>query len=757
MKSKNKKQKFRVGVLMGGKSIEREVSFNSGRTICDHLDTQRYEIIPIFQTVEGTLYLLPWHFLHRGKICDFAHRLEDEATKITWDSLADLIDFAYLAMHGRFAEDGTLQGMLEVLGIPYLGAKVRGSAVGIEKGLQKNFLHINGIKTPHSVELSVHEAETITPDKLIQRLADNNLSLPCVVKPVHEGSSLGVTVVHREQQLLPALTHACAIDPTKKQNVIIEEYISGKEFVCIVLQKKDSNDWFALPITHVIAETNTHLFDYDQKYMPGRATKITPAPFSPAEHENITKTCIRVAQSLEYHTTARIDGFLTNNGDVVIIDPNILTGMAPSSFIFNQAAEHGMSHTDLINYFIERELCYYGKSIPNNPELTKKDNDMIGANKEKIRVGVLLGGDSHEREISLESGRNVCYKLSPHKYDVTPIFVDETMKLYKLNQKLLVKNSTREIAGLVTPDIEIKWAQLPDNFDFIFLGLHGGRGENGAVQGTLEMLGLPYNGPGIFASALCIDKYKTNAFLRSKGFDVPSSQIITKDTWQEKNNDQKLDFLTNTILKDLTFPLIVKPHDDGCSVMVDKATNQAELLTQIDKHFTTEKTTVMLEEFIQGLELTCGVIGNDNITILPASQAIANKGILSIEEKFLPGQGENQTPAPLPTSARKLLEKTLASAYKTVNCSGYARIDCFYQDAHQSPTGKERIVLLEFNTLPGLTPATCLFHQAAEIGLKPMELIDTIVSLGFEQHKKAAVTKMKAQKQGLEQETIHST
>jgi D-alanine-D-alanine ligase len=105
-------QKLRVGVLMGGKGIEREVSFNSGRTICDHLDTARYQITPLFQTKNNQLYILPWHFLHRGKTNDFEHRLQHEAQHIIWDELKNSVDFIYIAMHGRYAEDGTLQGFL---------------------------------------------------------------------------------------------------------------------------------------------------------------------------------------------------------------------------------------------------------------------------------------------------------------------------------------------------------------------------------------------------------------------------------------------------------------------------------------------------------------------------------------------------------------------------------------------------------------------------------------------------------------------
>ena len=106
-------QKLRVGVLMGGKSIEKEVSFNSGRTICDHLDTALYTVIPLFQISSGELYILPWYFLHRGKVADFQWRLEKEAEKTSWDALKKTIDFIYIAQHGRYAEDGCLQGRSE--------------------------------------------------------------------------------------------------------------------------------------------------------------------------------------------------------------------------------------------------------------------------------------------------------------------------------------------------------------------------------------------------------------------------------------------------------------------------------------------------------------------------------------------------------------------------------------------------------------------------------------------------------------------
>jgi D-alanine-D-alanine ligase len=133
-------------------SIEREVAFNSGRTVCDHLDKELYNVIPIFQSAQGNLYILPFSFLYRGKIADFEQRLH-EAQEIFWDDLPELIDFMYIATHGAYAEDGRLQGMLEMLQIPYLGSKVFAASVNMNKRLQKDFLHQAGIAVPRGFSI----------------------------------------------------------------------------------------------------------------------------------------------------------------------------------------------------------------------------------------------------------------------------------------------------------------------------------------------------------------------------------------------------------------------------------------------------------------------------------------------------------------------------------------------------------------------------------------------------------------------------
>lgn len=709
--------KLYIGVLMGGRSVENEVSFNSGRTICDHLDRELFDVVPLFQTKSGDLYILPYKFLHRGKIADFEDRLATEAEKIAWDDLKQRVNFVYIALHGRYGEDGTIQGLLEILGIPYLGSKVAASALARDKILAYTWLTMHGIRVPKHVVVHPTELNQVGESMaaLYERLQEKEIQFPCIVKPHKEGSSIGIHVVNKQDDLYNAVHNAATCNQEMVQAVIIEEKLTGKEFSCIIITDPVTQELIALPPTEIELEANTSFFDYEQKYMPGRAIKHTPARFASTVIEEIQEMSKNIMRLLGAQTIIRIDGFYTDNGDIVILDPNTISGMAPSSFLFRQAAELNISHTDLINMLIAAELTRLG--IVYKPEKEKKAME-----HKKIRVGVLFGGRSNEKEISLESGRNVVYKLSPEKYDIIPLFLNKDLNLYTIDQRMLVHNATAEIEEELLPSMHIPWSSLANTIDFAFLALHGGEGENGTLQGALEMLGIPYNGSGIFTSGLCMDKFKTTQFLKAHGLSVPEGYLITKDQWHIQQE---------ACLQSITapFPLIVKPHDDGCSVLVHKVHTDKELQAAIET-ILAHKQAALVEECVQGMELTVGVIGNQNPRALPPSQAVATQGVLSIQEKFLPGAGENRTPAPLSPAIIERVQQTMETAFSVLGCKGYARIDCFYDDK------QDRIVIIEVNTLPGLTPATCLFHQAAELGISPMGLLDMIISYGFEEHAK---------------------
>jgi len=346
----------------------------------------------------------------------------------------------------------------------------------------------------------------------------------------------------------------------------------------------------------------------------------------------------------------------------------------------------------------------------------------------KLKVAVIFGGRSNEKETSLDSGRNVVYKLSAEKYDVIPLFLNTNLELYKVSSRLLVKNSTKDIEASLSEAVannDATYVRLDDLSalcDFVFIGLHGGEGENGATQGVLEMLKIPYSGSGIFTSALCMQKYQTTRYLQSKGFDTLSSILIQKHEW-ETNRVNYLQRIANEI----GYPLISKPNDDGCSVMVYKSTTEAAVIEHIEKTLQV-KQEVLIEQLAPGIELTVGCIGNERVKALVPTQTVATAGVLSIEEKFLPGAGLNITPAELLAEDVLFVQNRVERAYSALGCKGYARLDCFYDQA------TKKLYIIDVNTLPGLTPATCIFHQAAELDITPTEFLDIVIQLGLENH-----------------------
>lgn len=407
--------------------------------------------------------------------------------------------------------------------------------------------------------------------------------------------------------------------------------------------------------------------------------------------------------SLEIYTIMRIDGFVTPEENIIFLDVNTIPGTGPTSFLFDQAAERGFSPGQIINMLIEAEIKYNKKKIIKS---TKKYLQITNSNN--FDIAVLMGGNSNEKEISLESGRNVVYKLQQLGYKVFPIFVDQNLDLYFLEPKLLVKNTTQEILDLLVDQFPISWPEL-QKFNFVFLALHGGAGENGTIQGALQTLGIKFNGSDNLTSAICMDKQITKTVLCAHGLNTINGLIVSQKNYQD-----------DLLYQDLKWPLIVKPHDDGCSFFVTLVYNQTELKAALAKLFQ-HKNYALIEEYIDAMELTIGVIGTSAPVCLPASEVVRGGKILSIEEKFLPGAGENQTPANISDADFEHINKQILAAYKLLNCKNYARVDCFFKKETQE------LIFIEFNTLPALTPATCLFHQALEVGLKPADFLQKII------------------------------
>jgi len=333
-----------------------------------------------------------------------------------------------------------------------------------------------------------------------------------------------------------------------------------------------------------------------------------------------------------------------------------------------------------------------------------------------------MGGMSSEKEVSLESGRNIFSKIDRRKYDPLPIFMDSRGLLWEIPIKLLMRNSTGDIEADLTEDAKrIFYEELKSTVDFVYIGLHGKYGEDGCLQGLLELLGIPYTGSGVLGSALGIDKYASRKVLAMSGMDVPRTRAVSVKEW-----DSDKERVLGEIQRDIGFPCVVKPTREGCSTTVKKVVSPEGIADALLAAFGWD-SVVLVEEFITGTEVTCGVIGNDAPVALVPSETIPTKGILSLEDKFLYGQGENKTPARLPEDVLKRIQDVAVRTFLALGLKAYARIDMFVP-------GDGRVVVLEPNTLPGMTPSTVLFHQAAALGITQTELISRITQLSLDAH-----------------------
>ncbi|MCK9362871.1 MAG: D-alanine--D-alanine ligase [Syntrophales bacterium] len=343
-------EKLRIGVVLGGMSSEREVSLNSGRNVYDNLDRDTYEPVPIFMDATGRLWVIPWQLISQNTTKDIAERLEKEARRISYEGLKNEIDFAFISLHGKFGEDGCLQGLMELLGIPYTGAGVLASALGMDKHIQQKILQAEGLGVPRSI--LVPEQEWLeNPQKITEEVTDV-IGFPCFAKPPREGSSIGVTLVRNEATLAAGITEAMKWD----RAVLVEEFLDGKEFSTIILE--EAGEYQALEVTEIYPQSE--YFTYDDKYMPGRCRKFTPPRNISAEDvEKIKQEAIRAFRALGFRSYGRIDGFYMKNGRILITDPNSSSGMAPSSFFFEQAASAGMLPSMIISRLIENAIIIH--------------------------------------------------------------------------------------------------------------------------------------------------------------------------------------------------------------------------------------------------------------------------------------------------------------------------------------------------------------------------------------------------------------
>ena len=303
-----------------------------------------------------------------------------------------------------------------------------------------------------------------------------------------------------------------------------------------------------------------------------------------------------------------------------------------------------------------------------------------------MKVAVLYGGTSGEREVSLSSGKGIINALEKKGHEVIGIDFNPS----KINE-------------LLTLDVDV-----------VFIGLHGRFGEDGRIQGLLDMLNIPYVGSGVLGSALAMNKVKAKRIMESVGIRVAKDQAINVETFSREN-----------FVLEIDYPVVVKPASEGSTIGITIANNEQELLTGIEEAFKHDED-VLIEEFIGGMEVTVSVLGKKGAEqALPVIEIVPKNKFYDYEAKYAPGGSDHIIPARVSDEITEYLQKNAVLAHQSLNCKTYSRTDFIVPFDGSLP------VVLEVNTLPGMTPTSLFPDAAKEIGLSYEDMIETLIELSI--------------------------
>lgn len=364
----------------------------------------------------------------------------------------------------------------------------------------------------------------------------------------------------------------------------------------------------------------------------------------------------------------------------------------------------------------------------------------------KLRVGVVFGGRSGEHEVSVRSARSVIETLDKNRYEVVPIAITKNGKWLspadssnllpgetkQLLPNSMVKGASRDVAiigdpshqGLVSLDRESHRAQP---LDVIFPVLHGTYGEDGTLQGLLEMAGVPYVGCGVLASACGMDKVTMKALFRDAGLPLCRYTWFLRSEW-----DREAEAILRRVSRQIGFPSFVKPANLGSSVGISKATDKKSLRSAIELAARYDRK-VIVEEGLDAREIECAVIGNDDPEAsLPGEYVVhdPSASFLDYTEKYSStGHVDFVVPAPLTKAQTARIRRMAVEAFKVVDGSGLARVDFFLR------RDNNELLLNELNTLPGLTDVSGYPKMWEATGLPFSKVIDRLIELALERHR----------------------
>lgn len=336
----------------------------------------------------------------------------------------------------------------------------------------------------------------------------------------------------------------------------------------------------------------------------------------------------------------------------------------------------------------------------------------------KLNVGLFFGGTSKERDVSLRTGETVARYLDPKKYNVFPIEIS-------MEGKWLLESPTIKKIRAILPTAKVgsarSLAPLEKNYegrlDVAFLALHGPGGEDGTIQGMLELLKIPYTCSGVLASSVAMDKVRTKMLVAQSGVPVLPHLLIKKYEYREK---------PNYFLKKIKGKVAIKPNKMGSSIGINVVKEKKRVKDALESAFVYDDE-VVVESFAEGREITVPVIGNRNFKALPTIEIIPwrKSAFYDYSAKYERGGSEHIIPAPLTGRQGKQVQNYAVAAHAALGCRGVTRSDFIL-------TGDGKFVFLEINTIPGMTPTSLAPQSAAAAGIDFPEFIDILIKLAME-------------------------
>ncbi len=345
-------------------------------------------------------------------------------------------------------------------------------------------------------------------------------------------------------------------------------------------------------------------------------------------------------------------------------------------------------------------------------------------------IGVIFGGMSTEHDVSIVSGASVIKNLDKEKYKIEKIYIDEKGKWYKCEEsteelsKLKVGDKIKKIKELQNPIEELK------KFDCVFPVLHGLYGEDGTIQGLLELLRIPYVGCKVLSSSVCMNKAYTKIVLEKakiaqakyvyiRAYSNEKYYYISQDFDKKQVN---IDEIIEIVEKNIKYPVFVKPCNSGSSVGVTKAENKEELQKAI---LTSAKYDIhiLIEEGIKGKEVECAVLGNEEPQASCIGEVLSAEDFYTFDSKYHNQESKTQIPANLPKEISEEIRKIAIKAFESVNGEGLARVDFFVEE------GTNKIILNEINTMPGFTQISMYPQLWEQSGIKYSKLLDKLIEL----------------------------